>query len=231
MDAFSSWPVDNESEISINIGLGNDIAWPNVDSSSVRSSDIHLRATSQEMPQLSINHCLLIHSSVTDDKVAIMTTLGYQWEYPIPHPHHRHTHTNTHTHRLDYFIIVVADVLVPNTLSISNNHAHTSAIEKYRITQYTYCMPLTHWSRVTNICVRDLTIIGSNNGLSPSRRQTIIWTNVNWTPPRTYFIEILIEIHTFSFKKIRLKMSSGKWRQSCLRLNVLNKQLSTEVGR
>ena len=37
--------------------------------------------------------------------------------------------------------------------------------------------------------------------------------------------EMLIEIHKFSFKKIHLKMSSGKWRPLCLGLNVLN-QLS-----
>ena len=36
---------------------------------------------------------------------------------------------------------------------------------------------LTHWGRVTHICVCNQTIIGSNNGLSPGRRQAIIWTN------------------------------------------------------
>ena len=44
---------------------------------------------------------------------------------------------------------------------------------------------LTHWGRVTYICVGNLTIIGSDNGLSPGRRQAIICTNpgiyVNWT--------------------------------------------------
>ena len=36
---------------------------------------------------------------------------------------------------------------------------------------------LTHWGRVTHICVSKLTIIGSDNGLSPDRLQAIIWTN------------------------------------------------------
>ena len=36
---------------------------------------------------------------------------------------------------------------------------------------------LTHWGRVTHICVGKPTIIGSDNGLSPGRRQAIIWTN------------------------------------------------------
>ena len=36
---------------------------------------------------------------------------------------------------------------------------------------------LTHWGRVTHICVSNLTTIGSVNGLSPGRRQVITWTN------------------------------------------------------
>ena len=36
---------------------------------------------------------------------------------------------------------------------------------------------LTRWGRVTHICVVKLTLIGSDNGLSPGRRQAIIWTN------------------------------------------------------
>ena len=83
---------------------------------------------------------------------------------------------------------------------------------------------LTHWGRVTHICVSRLTITGSDNGLSPGRRQAIIWTNAGILligTLETNFNEILIEIHTVSFKKMRLKMSSGKWRPFCLGLNVL----------
>ena len=36
---------------------------------------------------------------------------------------------------------------------------------------------LTHWGRVTHMCVSRLTTIGSYNGLSPDRRQAIIWNN------------------------------------------------------
>ena len=84
---------------------------------------------------------------------------------------------------------------------------------------------LTHWGRVLHICVGDLTIIGSDNGLLPGRHQAITWTNVGilltW-PLGTNYSEMLIEIHIFSFKKIHLKMPSGKWRPFCLSLNVLN---------
>ena len=84
---------------------------------------------------------------------------------------------------------------------------------------------LTHWGRATHMCVGNLTIIGSDNGLSPERRQAIIWTNAGILligPLGTNFSEILIEILTFSFKKMRLKVSSAKWRLFRLGLNELN---------
>ena len=83
---------------------------------------------------------------------------------------------------------------------------------------------LTHWGRVTHICIGNLTIIGSDNGLSLNRRQAIIRTNVGTLligPLATNFGEIFIEIHTFSFMKMHLNISSGKWRPSCLGLSVL----------
>ena len=83
---------------------------------------------------------------------------------------------------------------------------------------------LTHWGRVTHICVGNLTIIGSDNGLSPGRRQAIIWTNAGILligPLETNFSEIWIAIEIFSLRKMHLKMSSGKWRPFCLGLNVL----------
>ena len=81
-----------------------------------------------------------------------------------------------------------------------------------------WLLHLTHWGRVTHICVGKLTIIASDNGLAPS------WTNAVILligPLGTKFNEISIEIHTFSFKKMHLKMSSAKWRPFCLGLNVL----------
>ena len=76
---------------------------------------------------------------------------------------------------------------------------------------------LTHWGWVTN-----LTIIGSDNGLLPGRRQAIIWTNAGILfigPLRSNFSEILFEILTFSIKEMRLKVSSWKWRPFCLCLS------------
>ena len=85
-------------------------------------------------------------------------------------------------------------------------------------------LDLTHWGRVTHICVSEQTIIGPDNGLSPGRRQAIIWTNdgiLLIEPLGTNFGEVSIEILLFSFKKMRLKVSSAKWRLFPLGLKVL----------
>ena len=96
-----------------------------------------------------------------------------------------------------------------------------SAIWKYISISYNF---LSHWGRMTQICFSKLTIIGSDNGLSPGRRQAIIWTNARILligPLGTNFSAILIEIHTFLFKKMHLKMSSRTFRPFCLGPNLL----------
>ena len=85
---------------------------------------------------------------------------------------------------------------------------------------------------MTHICVGNLTIIGSDNGLSPGRRQAIIWTNAGILliePLGINFSQILIEINTFSFNKMHLKMSSAKWRLFRLGLNVLSEKPLSET--
>ena len=103
------------------------------------------------------------------------------------------------------------------TIDVWWNPCYTTATPVY--------IPLTHWGRVTHICVSKLTNIGSANGLSPGRRQAIIWTNdgilLIWTLG-TNFVEVLSEFHAYSFKKMYFKMSSAKWRPFSLGLNVLN---------
>ena len=69
------------------------------------------------------------------------------------------------------------------------------------------------------IWVGKLIIIGSDNGLSPDRRQAIIWTNgrlLSIGPLQTYFSENLIKLQQISLKKMHVKMSA-----KCLGLNVL----------
>ena len=76
---------------------------------------------------------------------------------------------------------------------------------------------------MTHKCISKITIIGSDNGLSPGRRQAIIWT-IAWIlligPLETNYSEILIKIDKFSFKKSISKYRLG-WRPFCLGLNVL----------
>ena len=74
------------------------------------------------------------------------------------------------------------------------------------------------------MCVSKLTIIASDNGLSPGRHQAIIWTNAGILLIRTLgrnFSEILGKIHSFSGKKMHLNMSSAKGCLFSLCLNEL----------
>ena len=83
----------------------------------------------------------------------------------------------------------------------------------YQFLQFMPFMLLTQWGRVTQICVSKLTIIGSDNGWSPGRRQVIIWTSAGILliiSLGTNFSEISIGIQTFSFKRMHFKTSSAK---------------------
>ena len=85
--------------------------------------------------------------------------------------------------------------------------------------------PLTYWGPVTHICVGKLATGGSNNGLSPSRRQAIIWKKKAgmffYFTLRNKFQWNIYRNHIFSFKKMYIKISSAKCRPFCLGLNVL----------
>ena len=93
-----------------------------------------------------------------------------------------------------------------------------------RLPLYSGLNVLTHWGRVPYICVGKPTTIGSNNGLSHGWHQSIIWINAAILfiePLGTNFSEILIEILTVSFRKMRLRGSSAKWWPFCPGFNVL----------
>ena len=84
---------------------------------------------------------------------------------------------------------------------------------------------LTRWARVTHIWVGDLTVIDSDNGLSPGRRQAITWSNAGILlirPLATHFSEMLIEIHTFfvqenPFEDVVWKMAAILSRPQCVK--------------
>ena len=100
--------------------------------------------------------------------------------------------------------------LVPS--AIIGGYAETRFMLPYDIT-----MPW--WSRVTHICVSKLTIIVSDNGLLPRRREAIIWTNAGilliWPLGTILLIEPLRNFNQYpciSLNKMHLKMSSAKSR-------------------
>ena len=84
-----------------------------------------------------------------------------------------------------------------------------------------------------HICISKLNIISSDNGFCTGQYQAIIWTNagilLTW-PLGTNFSEMLIKIHTFSFKKMQVKMLSVKWWTFCLSLNVLTQRGLDTLG-
>ena len=85
--------------------------------------------------------------------------------------------------------------------------------------------PLKHWSRATHICISNLNIIGPDNGLSPRRRQAIIWTNAGILligPFGTNFSEILIQnwnifIEEKAFENVVWKMAAILSRPQCVK--------------
>ena len=79
---------------------------------------------------------------------------------------------------------------------------------------------------MTHICVGTLTIIGSDNGLSPDRRQAIIWTNdgilligplgrnkLQWNLKRNSYIFI----QENAFENLVLKMAAILFRPQCVK--------------
>ena len=90
----------------------------------------------------------------------------------------------------------------------------------------------THWDRATHICVSKLTIIASDNCLSPDGRQTIIWNNagilsivllgtiINFNRNSDIlFQENALESVVFEIAAIlsRPKCVNGKWIDAILR--------------
>ena len=116
-------------------------------------------------------------------------------------------------HRTHYDVILLTDTL-------QRTICHRNPNEEVTLSM----LSLTHWGRVTHIYVGKLTIIDSDNGLSPGRCQAIIWTSAEILligPLGTNSSQIVVGIQNISIKKIHLKVSSAKWRPFCLGFNVL----------
>ena len=83
---------------------------------------------------------------------------------------------------------------------------------------------LTHWGRVTPICIN-----GSDNGLSPGRRQAIIWTNAGMMligPLGTNFSDwnLYIFIKENAFENAVWKMAAILSRPQCVEKKHVSKR-------
>ena len=107
-----------------------------------------------------------------------------------------------------------------NTLTLTHRYGIYYEIlgytMKYCDISYLPSTNLIYWGWVTHICLGKIIIIGSDNGLSPGRRQAIIWTNA-----AIFLIGLLGTNFSEILKKIRLKMSSAKCQPFCFGLTVL----------
>ena len=96
------------------------------------------------------------------------------------------------------------------------------------------CSGLTHWGRATYICVSKLTIIASDNGLSPDRCQAIIWYNAGILSIGllgTNFGEILIDILTFSaLESVVCEMWAILSRPQCVNYHSISKIPTLSIG-
>ena len=127
-----------------------------------------------------------------------------------------------------YFMQYTANITAQETiffLPIHLNHLRDLCSLISQWIRKCFCVILTQWGRWVSIHTSiPSVIIGSDNGMSPARCQAIIWTNAALLSIRPWGIkvsEFVIESETFSFKNMRLKISSAKLRTSCLGLNVL----------
>ena len=98
---------------------------------------------------------------------------------------------HTHTLRIRIYVYVY---VYPYALTCTCTYTYL-----YICWRKNWFLPIriNHWSRVTHICVGKLIIIGSDNGLSPARRQAIIWTNAAILLIRPLGTNIFIQENAF----------------------------------
>ena len=122
-----------------------------------------------------------------------------------------------------YFAVIV---LILSCGWISGNHSWLVCYCRYRIWVYNLITIICQMMSVyiQQICVNNLTSVGSDNVLSPGRRQAIIWNNVGRFsngPWETNFSEILI-INVYIFiQENAFKNAVRKLVCICLGLNVI----------
>ena len=133
-------------------------------------------------------------------------------------------HGSWHTGHVAWFIVFLYHTYYIGlpTLSVRNEiFIKQSVKEPFPAKQLQYAFsPLTQWGRVTHICVGNLSIIGSDNRLSPGRHQVITCTNAGIMLTGTLWIKTLHFNRNLyiSFKKMHSNTSSAIWRPFFSRL-------------
>ena len=100
---------------------------------------------------------------------------------------HRHSNSTSHCRDVLYRHSTFSDLSLDMCHTLDNGDimpkcenilfAYITVSTDVRLYKLIFLHCITRWDRVTHICVRKLTTIGSDNGLSPARRQANIWTN------------------------------------------------------
>ena len=171
-----------------------------------------------------------------------------RWKFFFKYKY-KYEHSNTNTNMLRFYSNTNINIQMQiRFFTLYTNINISPNLSKMRRNlapghQYPQCwlnihwIGLTHWDRVMQTCVGILTNIGSDNGLSPGRRQAIIWSrDISNTGILlmgligTNLSETWIQIQIFSLKKIRLTMSSVKYQPFCVSLNVLTNWRRDEMA-
>ena len=128
-------------------------------------------------------------------------------------------HGSWHTGYVAWFIVFLYHTYhigLP-TLSVRNEiFIKQSVKEPFPAKQLQYAFsPLTQWGRVTHICVCNLSIIGSDNRLSPGRHQAITCTNAGimltgplWIKTWHFNLNLYIFIQENAFEYIVCEMAA-----------------------
>ena len=127
------------------------------------------------------------------------------------------------------YVACLSAIITVNVLIVFPSVGHTlKSTEAFRSNLKYFPRTFTHLPLVPPIYASvNWVSICSDNGLSPIRRQVIIWTNAGLLsigPLGTKFSEILIKIQNFSLAKMHLNISSAKWRPFCPGGDELTKQ-------
>ena len=130
----------------------------------------------------------------------------------------------------EHVICGMAAILVLVTwVLVLKLYTHMS-LGKYTLTHYdalrSMLIFVTHWGHLTHICIGDSTIIVSDNGLSPNRRQAIFWTEMGILMK---FQAKFKNLHSWDiFQKVLWQKATNLYRSQCIVISIRPMFIHTE---